>query len=93
MICHSDCQYLHHSLLPAIIVFLSQSDENFYHHRHQKNVRTILANLPVFEIVYSASIVLHYHCCAALSCTATPVVTCVVSMKYCVSLRVRKMLK
>ena len=30
MVCHSDCQYFHHSLLPAID-FLSQSDENFYH--------------------------------------------------------------
>ena len=29
MVCHFDCQYLYHSLLPAVIDFLSQSDENF----------------------------------------------------------------
>ena len=36
----------------------------------KKSGCTILANLPVFEIVFSASIVLYHHCCAALSCTA-----------------------
>ena len=42
MVSHSDHQYLHHSLLPAIIDFLSQSDEHFYHHLHQKRVSVCL---------------------------------------------------
>ena len=74
MVCHSDCQYLYHSsLLPAIIDFLSQSDENSTTIFTKKSGSTILANLPVFEIVFAANIVLYHHCCAALSCTATPV--------------------
>ena len=35
MVCHSDCHCLHHSLLPATDF---QSDENFYHHLHQKDL-------------------------------------------------------
>ena len=76
MLCHSDRQYLHHSVLPALIIdFLSQSDENFYSNTFlpKKSRCAILANLPVFEIVFAASIVLYHQCCAALSCTAMPV--------------------
>ena len=42
---------------------------------HQKNldVYTVLASLPVFEIVFAASIALYHQCCAALSCIATAV--------------------
>ena len=32
MICHSDYKYLHQRLLPAIINFLSLSDEDSCHH-------------------------------------------------------------
>ena len=44
---------------------------------------TILANLPVFEIVFAASIVFYHQllCCIILHHNAS-VVTCVVSMKY-----------
>ena len=67
MVCHSDRQYLHHSLLPAIIDFLSQSDENFYHHLHQKNLDVPfwqiyqylkLCSLPV--LYCTTTVVLHY---------------------------------
>ena len=74
MVCRSGRQYLHHSLLPDLIDFLSQSDENFCHHLHQKkSACIILANLPVFEILFAANIVLYHHCCTTLSCTAMPV--------------------
>ena len=39
----------------------------------KRSVCTILANLSVFEIVLTARIVLYNQCCAALSCTAKPV--------------------
>ena len=67
MVCHSDRQYLHHSLLPVIIDFLSQSDENFYHHLHQKNLDVPfwqiyqylkLCSLPV--LYCTTTVVLHY---------------------------------
>ena len=67
MVCHSDRQYLHHSLLPAIIDFLSQSDENFYHHLHQKSLDVRfkkiyqylkLCSLPV--LCCTTTVVLHF---------------------------------
>ena len=94
MVYHSDRQYLHHSLLHAIIDFLSQGDENFCHHLHQKNL-----DVPFWQIYQ------YLELCSlpVLYCTATAVlhvlhgnasvVTCVASMKYCLSLRVRKTLK
>ena len=67
MVCHSDRQYLHHSLLPAIIDFLSQSNENFYRHLHQKNLDVPFWQIyqQVFEIVFFVSIVLYHHCCVS----------------------------
>ena len=38
MVCHCDRQDLHQNLLPTITDSLSQSDEDFYHHLHQKNL-------------------------------------------------------
>ena len=96
MVCHSDCQYLHCSLLPAIIDFLSQSDENFYHHFHQKNLDVpfwqIYQNLKLcsLQVLYCiTTVVVHYLAPQRQCC----IVTCVASMKYCLSLRVRKTLK
>ena len=73
MVCHSDCKYLH---------FLSQSDEDPYHHLHQKKSGcTILANLPaklcLQPIVYCiTTVVLHYlalqHQCCIVTCVALP---------------------
>ena len=37
---------------------------------------TILTSLSVFEVEFVASIALYQHCCAALSCIATPLVYC-----------------
>ena len=73
MVCHSDCQYLHDSLLCNHWFFKSEWWELLPPSSPKKSGCTILANLPVFEIVFAASIVLYHHWCAALSCTATPV--------------------
>ena len=71
IVCYSDCQYLHHSLFSAI----SKSEWWDLPPSTPKNsVCTILANLPVFETVFAASILLYHDCCAALSCIATPAV-------------------
>ena len=86
MVCHSDHQYLHHRLLPAIINFLSQSDEDSYHHRHQKNLDVPfwhiyqylkLCSMPV--LYYTITDVLHYLALQHQCC----IVTCFPSMKYC----------
>ena len=67
MVFPSDCQYLHHNLVPAIIGFLSQSDQNFCHHLHQKNLDVPfwyiyqylkLCSLPV--LYCTTTVVLHY---------------------------------
>ena len=47
--------YLYQRLLPAIINFLSLSDESF---SPKESGCTVLASLPIFEIVFAASIVL-----------------------------------
>ena len=65
--------YLHQRLLPAIINFLSLSDEGS---SPKESGCTILASLPLFEIVLAASIVLHHQCYAALCYIATPVLYC-----------------
>ena len=74
MVCHSDSHYLHHSHTTCNYWF-SKSEwwELLPPSSSTKSGCTILVNLPVFEIVFAASIVLYHHCCAALSCTATPV--------------------
>ena len=56
---------LHQRLLPAIINFLSQSNEGS---TRKKSGCIVLTSLPVFEIVFPTSIVLYHQCCAALSC-------------------------
>ena len=60
--------YLHQRLLLAIINFLGLSDEGS---SPKESGCTVLASLPVFELVFTASIVLYHQCCAALSYIAT----------------------
>ena len=42
----------------------------------EKSGCTIFANLPVFEIIFTASIVLYHYCFTALFCIATSVLYC-----------------
>ena len=73
IVCHSDRQYL----LIIASKFLSESDEYSYHYLPPKKSEcTILANLPVFEIVFAASNVSYHHYFSALSCIATPMLYC-----------------
>ena len=95
MVCHSDCQYLYHSLLPAIINFLIQSDDNFCHHLRQKNLDVPFQQIYQYLKLYllpvlycTTTVVLHY-----LAPQCQSVKTGAVLMKYCLSLCVHKMLK
>ena len=75
MVCCSDYKYLPQRLLPVIINFLSQSDEDSYYHLHQKNL-----NIPkiyqYLKLCFAARIVPYHHFCAALYCIATPLLYC-----------------
>ena len=73
MVCLSDRQYLHHSLQPAIIDFLSQIDENFYQYLNQKNLDVPFWQICQYLILCSLPVLYCHHCCAVLSCTAMPV--------------------
>ena len=65
--------YLYQGILPGIINLMSLSDEGS---SPKKSGCIVLASLPVFEIMFAASIVLYRQCCAALSYIATPVSYC-----------------
>ena len=67
-------KYLYQRLLPAIINFLSMSDEGS---SPKESGCTVLASLPIFEILFVASIVLtisvvlHYLALQHQSCVIT----------------------
>ena len=95
MVYHSDCQYLHHSLLPAIMDFLSQSDENFttiftkkiWMHHFGKFTS-------IWNCVHCQYCTVSLLLCCIILHSNSSVVTCGAAlMKYCLSLRVCATLK